>query len=162
MAEAELQPLDPSSWFESLGRLRSTARGPRSKIENRLRQSFYLTNLAPPPFSALAECVLEEAEFEALLKHAAFESAAIALLGRVLSFEIASTWPGPEVSARVWVEDICGEARVASDCVASVLVQAWLELLLQFRKRTPELPFPAPPKARRRSRSGPPRTPILH
>ena len=162
MVEAELQPLDPSSWFESLGRLRRAARGSQGRIENRLRQSFYLTNLAPPPFSALAKCELEEAEFEALLKHAAFESAAISLVGRILSFEIARTLPGPEVSARVWVEDICGEARVASDCVASALVQAWLELLLQFRKRTPELPFPAPPKARRRSRSGPPRTPILH
>ena len=162
MTEAELQPLEPSLWFESLGRLLRAARGPRSQIENRLRQSYYLTNLAPPPFSALAKCEVDEAAFEALLKHAAFESAAICLVGKILSFEIARTMPGPEVSARVWVEDICGEARLASDCVASALVQAWVELLLQLRLRTPDQPSPASPKARRRSRSGPPRKRILH
>lgn len=162
MTEGELQPLDPSLWFESLGRLGRAARGPKSRIENRLRQSYYLTNLAPAPFSALARCEMEESQFEALLKHAAFESAAISLVGRILSFEIVRTVPGPEVSARVWVEDICGEARVDSDCVASALIQAWVELLLKLRKRAPEPASPASPKGRRKSRSAQPRKPILH
>lgn len=162
MSERELPPLDANLWFESLGRLREAARGPEGRIENRLRQSYYLTNLAPQQFSALAKCELDETAFEALLKHAAFESAAISLVGEILSFEIARTKPGPEVSARVWVEDICGEAQVTSDCVASALVEAWVELLLQLREREPELAFLAPPKGRRRSRSARPRKPILH
>lgn len=162
MSEIELQPLDANVWFESLGRLQRAAQDADGRIENRLRQSYYLTNLAPPPFSALARCEVEEAVFEALLKHAAFESAAISLVGGILSFEIARARPGPEVSARVWVEGISGEARVASDCVASALVLAWIELLLQLRTSEPEPASPSRPRDRRKSRSAPPRKPILH
>lgn len=162
MAEVELQPVDPDLWFESLGRLLRPIHGAEGRIENRLRQSYYLTSLAPAPFSTLARCEMGEEEFEALLKHSAFETAAISLVGQILSFEIGRTWPGPEVFARVWVEDICGEAHEASGCVASVLVRAWLELLLQFRERAPAAASPALPRGRRRSRSARPRKPILH
>lgn len=162
MSEIELQPLDANVWFESLGHLQRAAQGTEGRIENRLRQSYYLTNLAPPPFSAIARCEVEEAVFEALLKHAAFESAAISLVGGIVSFEIARTRPGPEVSARVWVEGISGEARVASDSVASALVLAWIELLLQLKTTEAEPPSPSHPKGRRKSRSAPPRKPILH
>lgn len=162
MSESELQPLDPQLWFESLGRLQQAVKGASSRIESRLRQSYYLTSLAPPPFSTLTKCEIEEDAFEVLLKHAAFESAAISLVGGVLSFEVARENPGPKVSARVWVDDICGEAQVATDCVASALVQAWVELLLQLRERESELVRPARPKGRRKSRSAPPRKQILH
>jgi hypothetical protein len=162
MAENELEPLDPVLWFESLGRLRRAARRSEGRVENRLRQSYYLANLAPPPFSALAQCDIEEAAFEALLEQAAFESAAVSLIGPILSFEIARTWPGPGVSARVWVEDISGEARLASGCVASALIQAWVELLLRFRKQPPAPGFFALPRARHESQSAPLRKPIWH
>lgn len=162
MADGGLEPLDPVLWFESLGRLRRAARRREGRIENRLRQSYFLARLAPPPFSALAKCELDEAAFEALLETAAFESAAISLVGPILSFEIARTWPGQGVFARVWIEDIRGEAQIASDCVAFALIQAWIELLLQFRKRTPRVSSLALPTDRHRSQSGQPRKPIWH
>jgi hypothetical protein len=161
MADSELQPLDPVLWFESLGRLRRAARGREGRIENRLRQAYYLATLAPPPLSALAKCEIGEEAFEALLEQAAFESAAVSLIGPILSFEIVRGWPGQGSFARVWVEDLCGEAQAVSGCVAFALLHAWVELLLQFRKETPA-GSPALPTGRHRSRSGQPPKPIWH
>lgn len=162
MAEGELEPLDPVLWFESLARLRQAVRRRESRIGNRLRQAYYLARLAPPPFSALVKCEMEEAAFEALLEEAALESAAVSLVGPILSFEITRAWPDHGVSARVWVEDLGGEGRSVSGCVASALIRAWIELLLQFRKRTPETGSLALHTGRRRSRSAQPRKLIWH
>ena len=162
MPESELPPLDTNLWFESLERLRGAACGSAEQIEKRLRQSYYLASLAPPAFAKFANRELPEADFEALLAHSAFETAAVLLVGRTLSFEIVRTLPGPEVSARVWASDICGEAHAASGCVASALIKAWLEFLLQLKGREQDLLPAARPKGRRKSQSAPPRKPILH
>ena len=161
MADGELQPLDPVLWFESLGRLRRAARGREGRIENRLRQAYYLATLAPPPLSALARCEMDEAAFEALLERAAFEAAAVSLIGPILSFEIVRGWPGQGIFARVWVEDLSGEAQGVSGCVAFALLQAWVELVLQFRKQPP-MGCLAPPRDQHRSQSGQPLKPIWH
>lgn len=161
MSESELRPLDANLWFESLERLRMAACGSGGQIEKRLRQSYYLANLTPLVFAKFANRDLPEADFEAFLAHSAFETAAVSLIGRNLSFEIVRTCPGPEASARVWAGDICGEAHVSSDCVASALIQAWLEFLLQLKGREQDMHLPARPKDRRKSRSAPPRRPIL-
>jgi hypothetical protein len=161
MAHGTLQPLDPVLWFESLGRLRRAARGYEGRIENRLRQAYYLATLAPPPLRALAKCEIEEGAFEALLEQAAFESAAVSLIGPILSYEVVRDVPGQEILARVWVEELCGEAQVASGSVAFALLRAWVELLFQLRTRM-SMGSPALPRDRHRSQSAPLQKPIWH
>jgi hypothetical protein len=162
MPAVNVRPLDAALWFESLGQLQQEANSRGSRIENRLRQSYYLANLAPPPYSAVARCDIGEVEFEALLESAAFEAAAIALIGQILSFEVIRIPLGGEVTARVWIGEVSGEAQTSSGCAASALVRAWLTLLLRLREREPVLNGPEHPRDQHRSLSEPPRKPILH
>lgn len=99
--------LDPTTWFESLARLSEwVAIG--APLENSLRIAYHLARLTPPPFAQLAPGVPDEEEFEALLERAAFEAAAMALLGTALSHEARAGAEG--AAARVWREGAGDEA----------------------------------------------------
>lgn len=139
MEPGERACLDPIAWFESLARLSGwVAVG--APIENSLRIAGHLARLSPPPFAQLASLPLGEDEFEALLERAAFEAAAIALIGTALSYDVIPHAEGESVAARVWRDDGDDEALASADTLALALVRAWLQFMLALAPRDPGQP----------------------
>ena len=120
------EPLDAVLWFESLRRLVPQKDAP---LESRLRLSFALVNLAPPPISKVVHCQLDETAFESLLKAGDFEGAAVSLLGTLLSYEVVRR-PQDEATARVWLAGSPAEGQATSASAASAVLEAWLDFLL--------------------------------
>lgn len=123
--------LDAVTWFESLARV-SDMMAIGAPLENALRLSRHLAVLAPPPYAGIARCTLDEAAFEALLERQAFETAAIALIGTTLSYEVLGA-----ATARVWLDGDAQDALASSETLALALVRAWLGFMLAL---TPGFP----------------------
>lgn len=139
MDSGERAYLDPTSWFESLARLSEWA-AIGAPIENSLRIAHHLARLTPPPFAQLAPGVPDEEEFEALLERAAFEAAAVALIGTALSHEALAPGGGEGAAARVWREGAGDEACAQAETLALALVRAWLAFMLAQAPRDPGQP----------------------
>lgn len=133
MAPVNIEPLDAVTWFASVERLHAGQGGKTLKIANRLRLAFYLSNLAPPPLAQIAASGLSEVAFERLLRASAYESAAMALVGSSLAFEVVSDRPAGRFAAKVTDGGVTGYTPGREDSVASALLQAWVNYLLALR-----------------------------
>ena len=128
MPDRDLQPLDAATWLASLVRLRRQMERSDYPVENGLRLAFLLSRLAPHPYAALFRADLSEARFEQLAESGVPEATAIALLGDGVSFELERNPSEATVCARIWIDDVCGEARKPHS--AAALSQAWLDFLI--------------------------------
>ena len=125
--------LDAVSWFASLARLSEWAAS-GAPTENVLRLSYQLAALAPPQFRAIAACAMDEAAFDDLLERHAFEAAALALIGSVLSCEVVSRLEDA-ATVRVWLDND-GEVSVTSPTPALAMARAWLAFMLELNQAT--------------------------
>lgn len=130
MPDRDLQPLDAATWLASLVHLRREMARSDYPVDNGLRLAFFLGRLAPKPYAALFRADLSEARFERLAESGVAEATAIALLGDGVSFELERNPSKATVCARIWIDDVCGEARMDEGHSAAALNQAWLDFLI--------------------------------
>lgn len=129
MGSHERACLDAVTWFESLARL-SDWMVDDPPLECSLRQARTLARLAPPPYDTFVSDVPDEASFEALIERAAFEPAAVAVIGSSLSWEILARTDAGGATARVWSDDDSGEAVATAEVSAIALLRAWASFVL--------------------------------
>lgn len=108
-----------------------------------LRHAFHLAQLTPGPLRGIVRCEVCEEDFGALLEHAAFDAAAIALIGMPLCFSITGTAEDNRrvVRAEVTFSDQRERASAATcQTVAGALVGAWSLCLVDLRRRSLQNP----------------------
>ena len=140
----DIEPLEPEAWFGALERLaiRQQASGVQA-VESMLRHGLHLAQLTPGPMKGIVRCEISEADFEGLLRHGAFDAAAIALVSPPLCFEIKGTFVKERrlVRARVdLAEQVDQGGHASCSTVAGALVGAWSLFLVQLRQRSLESP----------------------
>jgi hypothetical protein len=104
-----------------------------------LRHAFHLVQLTPGPLKGVVRCEYSESPFEELLEHGAFDSAAVALIGSPICFELNTRLDAGKrvVDAKVWLPNQAGLPKTASaESVASALLGAWSICLVALRQRS--------------------------
>lgn len=125
--------LDSLTWRAGLARLSALLAG-GVPTANALRIAHHLENLAPPPYSDVARCGVNDRQFERLLEQGALAEAAIALIGPALRHTIDTGG-----NARVWAE-ASGSARAESgSTTALALLRAWTGFMLDRCDESPSL-----------------------
>ncbi len=160
------EPLEPELWFSALARLAQRQRASNGgNPESMLRHAFHLAQLTPGPLRGIVRCELCEEDFGTLLELAAFDAAAIALVGAPLCFAIKGTAGGGQrlVKAEVTLPDQ-QELASAATCqtVAGALVGAWSLCLVDLRRRSLQDPHRSLRQDRRTGRDVPHPTAIEH
>jgi hypothetical protein len=147
------EPLEPELWFNALARLAQRQRAASGgNPESMLRHAFHLAQLTPGPLRGIVRCELCEDDFGVLLEHAAFDAAAIALVGLPLCFAIRGTAGGGRrlVTAEVTFSDQQEQPSAATcQTVAGALVGAWSLCLVDLRQRSLQDPLRSPRRVRR-------------
>ena len=135
MTAGNIEPLEPSAWFDALERLLRRQRTSRDNdLFALLRHAYHLLQLTPCPLRSYVNAGADEATFERYMASAAGAQAALALVGPGMAFSISST-ARDEFQARVWLTEHPGGAATTSRSLASALVGAWTKCLLDLRDR---------------------------
>lgn len=132
-----IEPLEPELWFQALERL--SGMGPAAECAHMLRHAFHLVQLTPGPLKGIVRCEVSESEFEEFLDCGALDSAAIALIGSPMCFELACALCDGQrtIEARVWLPAQTGRpSSAAGSCVHGALVGAWSNSLVSLRQRS--------------------------
>ena len=141
------EPLEPELWFGALARLAQRQRASNGgNPESMLRHAFHLAQLTPGPLRGIVRCEVCEDDFGEMLERAAFDSAAIALVGKPLCFSIAGMMEDDRRVVRAEVS-FAGQRERASaavcQTVAGALVGAWSMCLVDLRRRSLRSPHPS-------------------
>lgn len=135
-----IEPLEPELWFQALERLSSRQPAAESaEVAHMLRHALHLVQLTPGPLKGIVQCHASESRFEEFLDCGALDSAAIALIGSPMCFELACTLSEGQrrVEARVWLPAQTGRPSAAvGNCVPGALVGAWSTCLAALRQRS--------------------------
>jgi hypothetical protein len=144
----EIEPLEPDLWFGAIERLsRKLPADNGGELENMLRHGFHLVQLTPGPLKGTVRCEIGEEAFEELLDLGAFDTAALALLGSPMCFELVCSLDRGRrvVTGKAWLPGQDGRPTVASgDSLAAALVHAWAKCLIALRQRSLQEADPAP------------------
>lgn len=131
--------LTPDQWFDRIRSAETRLSGGELGIEEVLRQSFFLSLLAPGPMARLLKLDISETQFEEWLGNGQFVKAAFALITKEFSVTLnrPDGFATAEISASVF--GAAAEAGAKEDSVALLL--AWLRCLLDLGERAAERPI---------------------
>lgn len=148
------EPLEPELWFGALARLAQRQHASNGgNPESMLRHAYHLAQLTPGPLRGIVRCEVCEEDFGVLLEHAAFDTAAIALIGLPLCFSITGMAEDDRRVVRAEVtfpEQRERGSAATSRTVAGALVGAWSLCLVDLRRRSLQNPRPPHRQDRRR------------
>ncbi|HVT54952.1 MAG TPA: hypothetical protein VHD34_02725 [Xanthobacteraceae bacterium] len=135
-----IEPLDPELWFQALERLSSRISASNDNdVESMLRHALHLVQLTPGPLKGVVRCEIGEDAFEAFLERGAFDSAAIALVGSPMCYELNCALEAGRrvIEARAWIPSQAAQpGPAAGECLASALLGAWTGCLVALRRRS--------------------------
>jgi hypothetical protein len=156
----DIEPLEPDLWFRALERLSNRiVASDNNDVASTLRHAFHLVQLTPGPLKGVVRCELAESAYEQFLECGAFASAAAALIGSPMCYEVACGLRAGSrvIEAKAWLPGQTGRPAVVSgDSLSSALMGAWAACLVGLRRRSlaPEdstlhqFPHKAPPAPR--------------
>jgi hypothetical protein len=134
------EPLEPELWFSAVERLsRKLSASNDSDVESMLRHALHLLQLTPGPLKGLVRCEIGEEAFEQFLEQGAFDSAALALVGSPMCYEMGTSLNGGArlIEARAWLPGQSGRPSSASaESLAVALLAAWSACLVALRRRS--------------------------
>jgi hypothetical protein len=125
----DIEPLDTGAWLRQLRKLAMSLPQSKEALVRSLRKSFYLAQLTPRPLRHVVGCSLPEREFERLLESGEVLTAALALVGDHLNYNLTRLDGGTRFDAEVWfpTED-CG-STVSGPTAPFAVYVAWLKCL---------------------------------
>jgi hypothetical protein len=161
MIATTIEPMEPSIWFERLGKLLASAveKGAASP-ESVIRQAFHLVKLAPGPFREILPIDLDEERMERLLGCGGYESAVMALIGDRTTFSVHKVAGEQTVTAALSLDPHAQAGLGAHSSCAKAMLQAWVLCLANVAGV--EMPGAVRNPDRRRSRSGSLRSSTAH
>lgn len=153
MSHDDIEPLETGAWLRQLRKLAMSLPQSEDALVRALRQSFYLAQLTPRPLRHVVGCSLLEREFERLLESGELLSAALALVGERLNYNLTRLDGGGRIEAEVWfpTED-CG-SPVSGPSAPFAIYLAWLQCLAALNERVDFTQLSAGLPARRKSQS---------
>ena len=120
---ARPQPLDLRTWLEAVLKTKSLLEPDEIAISRALRKTFYLSQLAPDPFTPIFATECAEDSFERLLDEGDLQGAACALFPPGLEIEVAK--PDGKFIAIALASQIGGTGTGISSHPAAALLEAW-------------------------------------
>lgn len=132
----EIEPLEPTIWFERLRSVgvRALALDGHSP-EPLFRHLFHLSQLTPGPLKHLVSTQMSEESFEGLLDCEAYASAALALMGQGMDYRIASPIGGGKVTVALSLGSGPTIAEVTASCLASAFLLAYCKCICALADR---------------------------
>lgn len=141
-----IEPLDPELWFQAIERLSTRLSASNDNdVESMLRHALHLVQLTPGPLKGVVRCEIGEDAFEEFLARAAFDSAAIALVGSPMCYELSCNLEAGRrvIEARAWIPTQTAQpSPAAGESLASALLGAWSGCLVALRRRSLESEAP--------------------
>lgn len=136
----DIEPLEPELWFHAVERLSRRISPPNDNdVQSMLRHALHLVQLTPGPLKGLVRCEIGEDAFEDFLDRGALDSAAIALVGSPMCYELSSGLDRGQkaIAAKVWLPNQTGRPNPASaESVATALLGAWAACLVALRQQS--------------------------
>ena len=136
LSHEDIEPLETGVWLGQLRKLASSNLPSEEALIRSLRQSFYLTQLTPRPLRHVVGCSLPEPEFERLLESGELLSAALALVGERLNYNLSRLDGGGRIEAEVWFPSEGSGGNVSSLAAPFAIHLAWLQCLAALDERT--------------------------
>ena len=136
LSREDIEPLETGAWLGQLKKLASANPHNEESLVRSLRQSFYLTQLAPRPLRHVVGCSLPEPEFERLLESGELLSAALALVGERLNYNLSRLDAGGRIEAEVWFPSEGSGGDVTGLTAPFAIHLAWLQCLAALDERS--------------------------
>ncbi len=134
LSHDDIEPLETGAWLRQLRRLAMNLPQSKEALARSLRQSFYLAQLTPRPLRHVIGCNVAEQKFEQLLESGELLSAALALVGDRLNYNLTRL-DGGRVEAEVWLPTEDPGSPALGPTPPFALHQAWLQCLATLDER---------------------------
>lgn len=124
----DIEPLELFEWFDRARVLldKLNAIDPDSGIESALRRAFHFAQLTPHPLRDLVSPSISEADYEILLDNGAYVSAALALIGARVGYQLMRSINSDDVEATVcFSTDQSDAIPSTSECAATAILGSW-------------------------------------
>lgn len=137
LEKATTEPLAPDLWFDQVARLDETLEAMDGAAPDKaLRRLSYLVELAPGPLKYLFERRIDQHMLEAFLECAAYDAAALWMVGPPISLDIRRPSHARKYTVTVVLPDDAGKGHKVNESLAKAILGAWCESFLTLLERS--------------------------